>query len=125
MSQPAVAPAVAVVTRTKDRAVLLSSPLHVVVVSTAGSHVKVPEWEQVLSSGAVCLNMIHAAHALGYRAQWLSGWAAYDASARAVYGIGDGEKVAGFIHIGTNDQPQTDRDRPDVDALTSTWSATS
>ena len=107
----------------KDRAVLLSSPLHVAVVSKASPHAKIPEWEQVLSAGAVCLNMLHAAHALGYRAQWLSGWASYDATAKAAYGLQDGEAIAGFIHIGTNDEPQTDRDRPDIDALTSRWSA--
>ena len=107
----------------KDRAVLLSSQLHVAVVSRAGPHVKVPEWEQVLSAGAVCLNMLHAAHGLGYRAQWLTGWASYDATAKAAYGLRDGETIAGFIHIGSNDQPQEDRDRPDVDALTSLWSA--
>lgn len=105
----------------KDRAVLTSSPLHVAVVSCAREHPKIPVWEQELSVGAVCMNLVHAANAFGYRAQWLTGWAAFDPDACALYGLAGNERIAGFIHIGTNDAPQGDRDRPDVAALTSHW----
>jgi len=106
----------------KDRAILATAPVTVCVVGTARQHPKIPVSEQVLSAGAACLNMLHAAHALGFRAQWLTGWAAYDATAKAALGLTGNEAIAGFIHIGSNDEPQADRDRPDVAALTQRWS---
>ena len=106
----------------KDRAILATAPVTVCVVGTARQHPKIPVSEQVLSAGAACLNMLHAAHALGFRAQWLTGWAAYDATAKAALGLTGDEAIAGFIHIGSNDEPQADRDRPDVAALTQRWS---
>ena len=84
-------------------------------------HPKIPVWEQQLSAGAVCLNLLHAAQAHGFAAQWLSGWAAYDPTAAAFLGIKAGERVAGFIHIGSSDVPGIERDRPDVPALTTEW----
>ncbi|GAB5378412.1 MAG: nitroreductase [Acuticoccus sp.] len=93
------------------------APVVVAVVSTAAPHVKIPEWEQVLSAGAVCLNLLHAASAHGFSAQWLSEWVCYDDEARAALGIAADEKVAGFIHIGTPQVPPTERDRPDVARL--------
>ncbi|MFN0264014.1 nitroreductase [Tepidamorphus sp. 3E244] len=105
----------------KDREALTSSPVHVAVVSSPVDSPKVPEWEQFLSAGAVCLNLIHAANALGYSAQWLTGWASLDENARDLFNLEPGEKIAGFIHIGTNDNPQTDRERPDIAALTQVW----
>lgn len=90
------------------------APLVVAVVSRAAPHVKIPEWEQVLSAGAVCVNLIHAAAAHGFGAQWVTEWPAYDAAARAGLGIGEDEKVAGFIHIGVPTAPVTDRTRPDL-----------
>jgi nitroreductase len=90
------------------------SPLVVGVVSTAGPHVKIPEWEQVLSAGAAAMNLIHAAHALGFAANWVTEWVAYDAAAKAILGIGAEEKTVGFIHIGTPGEPPQDRPRPSL-----------
>ncbi|RAH98715.1 nitroreductase [Acuticoccus sediminis] len=101
----------------EERQRLTRAPLVVAVVSTAGPHVKIPEWEQILSAGAVCLNLIHAAHAFGFGAQWLSGWFAYDRDVLAGLGIGPDENVAGFIHIGTPEFTPSDRDRPDLAAI--------
>lgn len=80
---------------------LASAPLVVVVVSAAIPGHKVPEWEQWLSAGAVCMNLVNGAHALGYGANWLTGWHAYDAAATARLGLEDGQKVAGVVLIGT------------------------
>lgn len=99
------------------------APLVVGVVSAPVSHPKIPLWEQQLSSGAVCLNLVHAASALGFCAQWLTGWYAYDAEARAYLGLDAGEQIAGFIHIGTPKLPPAERDRPDVEDLTTHWIA--
>lgn len=100
-----------------DRVRFARAPLVVAVVSTAAPHRKIPEWEQILSAGAVCLNLIHAAAAFGYRAQWLTEWVAYDNEALAALGIRETEKVAGFIHIGTSDAVPADRARPDLSAI--------
>jgi nitroreductase len=92
----------------------LRAPLVVAVVSTAAPHVKIPEWEQVLSAGAVCLNMLMAANAHGYVANWRTEWIAYDDRALQALGVKPGEKVAGFVHIGSSDFSVPDRPRPDL-----------
>jgi len=88
------------------------APLVIAVVSRAAPHVKIPEWEQVLSAGAVCTNLLHAATALGYGASWLTGWAAFDRRVLDALGLAPTERIAGFIHIGTATETPTDRDRP-------------
>ena len=97
----------------------MRAPLVVAVVSTAAPHVKIPEWEQVLSAGAVCLNMLMAANAHGYVANWRTEWIAYDNQALHALGINPGEKVAGFIHIGSSEFPVPDRPRPDLASIVS------
>jgi nitroreductase len=97
------------------------APLVVAVVSCAAPHVKIPEWEQVLSAGAVCMNMIVAAGALGFAATWLTGWPAYDARFRAAIGLAEHERVAGFIHIGRAPAAVEDRRRPALAAIVTTF----
>jgi nitroreductase len=95
------------------------APVVVGVISTAAPHVKIPEWEQVLSAGAVCLNMLMACEARGYVANWRTEWIAYDEQALKALGVKEGEKVAGFVHIGSSDFPVPDRPRPQLsDILT-------
>jgi nitroreductase len=90
----------------------LRAPVVIAVVSRAGPHMKIPEWEQIMSAGAVCLNMVMAANALGYVSNWLTEWMAFDERAHCVLGVEPGEKVAGFIHIGSTDFPVVERPRP-------------
>ena len=97
------------------------APLVVGVVSRAAPHVKIPEWEQVLSAGAVCMNLIVAARALGFAATWLTEWVAYDARFRAAIGLAEHERVAGFIHIGRATAAIEDRPRPPLDAIVTTF----
>ncbi len=99
---------------------LTAPPLTILVLSVPVAGHKVPEWEQQLSAGAVCMNLEHAANALGYAASWITDWYSYDPEALALFGVGAGEQVAGFIHIGTLAEPSLERPRPDVAALT-TW----
>lgn len=101
----------------EERARFLRAPVVVAVVSRAAPHPKIPEWEQVLSAGAVCLNLVHAAAAHGFRANWLTEWFAYDRTALAALGVEENERVAGFLHIGSSDLTPSDRDRPDMDAI--------
>jgi nitroreductase len=99
-----------------------ATPLIVGVVSSPiAEHPKIPLWEQQLSAGAVCLNLLHAAQAYGFAAQWLTGWFAYDEAARRWLGLRPGERFAGLIHIGTPTAPPSERERPDVRAITTRW----
>jgi nitroreductase len=99
------------------------APLVVGVVSRADPAARKPEFEQVLSAGAVCMNLVAAATAMGFGAIWLTGWAAYDSRAHAVLGLAAGEKMAGFIHIGTTLRTPPERRRPDLAAITTRWGA--
>ncbi|MEM8796906.1 MAG: nitroreductase [Pseudomonadota bacterium] len=96
------------------------APLVVGVVSSARPH-KIPEWEQILSAGAVCLNLIHAAQAYGFKAQWLTEWYTYDDEAARFLGAEDGERFAGFVHIGTPTIDPVERARPDLATKTTYW----
>ncbi len=95
-------------------------PLTVAVVSRYVEG-EIPQWEQRLSAGAVCILLILAAQAMGYGANWITDWYAYDEAAGRLLGLAAGEKVAGFVHIGTPAEPPLERVRPDVLALTSVW----
>lgn len=95
-----------------ERTRFTRAPVVIAVVSTAAPHVKIPEWEQVMSAGAVCLNLLMAANAVGFVSNWLTEWFAYDERAYPLLGIKPGEKVAGFIHIGSTTFPAIERPRP-------------
>ena len=95
-----------------ERARLSRAPLVVAVVSRAAPHVKIPEWEQVLSAGAAAMNLVTAAHALGFAANWITEWYAYDRRVLDALGVGTNEKIAGFVHIGRPVKPPEDRPRP-------------
>ncbi|MES2860926.1 MAG: nitroreductase [Pseudomonadota bacterium] len=96
---------------------LTAAPTTILVISTAAPGPK-PVWEQELSAGAVCMNVEHAASALGFSSSWITDWYSYDADALPLFGVKDGEKVAGFVHIGTATEAPLERVRPDVSALT-------
>jgi nitroreductase len=97
---------------TKARESLTEAPLVVAVVSSPKQHPKVPAWEQQLSAGASALNIVTAATALGYGANWLTGWFAYDRDVMDRLGLQPHEQFVGFIHIGKSDRPKDDRPRP-------------
>lgn len=102
---------------------LLRAPTVICVVSCAATHVKIPIWEQELSAGAVCQNMLVAATALGFGAQWLTEWYSFDANVAAGLGLTGNERVAGFIYLGGHPGPQEDRVRPDLAERVSRWQA--
>lgn len=97
---------------------LRTPPLAIAVVSCAVEG-RIPEWEQVLSAGALCQNVLLAATALGFGGNWVTGWYAYDDRARAMLGLGAEERIAGFILIGTALESGPERPRPAVEAVTS------
>lgn len=92
-------------------------PVVIGIISAPKDHPKVPEWEQVLSAGAAAMNLLSGANALGYDAQWLSEWVAFDEVLAPKFGVKPGEKLAGFIHIGKKQMPKTERDRPQIGSV--------
>lgn len=96
---------------------LTRAPVVIGVVSRAAPHFKIPEWEQMMSAGAVCLNLLMAANALGFSSNWLTEWYAFDPEAYELLGIGKDEKISGFIHIGTAQVPPTERARPELEDI--------
>ncbi|QBX38472.1 nitroreductase [Brevundimonas sp. S30B] len=93
---------------------LTAPPVTVMVVSSPVASDKIPAWEQELSAGAVCMNLEHAASALGYAASWITDWYSYDPDAASLFGVKDGERIAGFIHLGSMAEPALERPRPDM-----------
>jgi nitroreductase len=100
-----------------ERTRLARAPLVVAVVSRAAQHVKIPEWEQVLSAGAAAMSLVLAAHALGYAANWITEWYAYDRGVLDALGLAPHERIVGFIHIGRPPGPPEDRPRPPLDEI--------
>jgi nitroreductase len=105
----------------KDRLRFSFAPVIVTVIAKLGPDEKIPEQERLLTAGCVCFALLQAAQAMGFGAQWLTGWAAYDPEIRGVLGIGVDETVAGFIHIGTAQMDAPERERPDPAALLTDW----
>ena len=95
-----------------ERRRLARAPLVIAVVSRAAPHVKIPEWEQVLSAGAAAMNLVIAAHALGFGATWITEWYAYDRAVLDALGLAPHEKIAGFVHVGRPTLAPEDRSRP-------------
>ncbi len=105
----------------KERTRFDHAPCIVAVLAHLTPGHKVPESEQLQSGSCVCFALLQAAHASGFGAQWLTGWAAYDPDIARVLGLIDHERVLGFIHIGTILTPQPERERPEALALLRDW----
>lgn len=101
------------------------APVVVAVISSIIVNPAVPEWEQILSAGAACQNLLTAANASGFSGQWITEWYAYDKQVCAALALNQGERVAGFVYIGTAQEPPEERDRPDLDEITTAWTAPS
>jgi nitroreductase len=106
-----------------ERRQFLPAPLVIGVLSTPKAHPKVPEFEQLISAGNVAFNLVHAAFALGFAAQWVTRWYAYDDAAATMLGARPGERFVGFVHIGTPTTTIEDRPRPALGDIVSHWQA--
>jgi nitroreductase len=102
---------------------LARAPLVIAVVSRAAPHVKIPEWEQIMSAGAAATSLVVAAHAMGYAANWLTEWYAYDRTVLDALGLAPHERIAGFVHIGRPAKPAEDRPRPPLDEIVTRYGA--
>jgi nitroreductase len=99
---------------------LKTPPLGVAVVSRPQLS-EIPEWEQLLSAAAVCTNLLYGATAMGYGANWITDWYAYDPDALQILGLEAGERVAGYIFMGTAREAPLERVRPEVETLVRRW----
>lgn len=97
------------------------APTLVVAISSPVEGTKIPLWEQELSCGAACMNLMIAAHALGFVAGWITGWATYSPEVLKAFGR-ENERVAGFIFIGTPSAELQERPRPSFEHAVSDWS---
>lgn len=105
----------------RERARFTRAPLVIAVLSTPKESPKAPVWEQELSAGAVCMNLLHACHALGFGAKWLSEWPCFRTEVAQELGGRAGDRIAGFIYIGTKTVEASDRDRPELAAVVSNY----
>src|ERR1700761_86515 len=103
----------------EERGRFLRAPVVIGVVSAAREQHKIPVWEQELSAGAVCQNILLAATALGFVGNWLSEWYAYHPVVKHRLGLKAGERIAGFIYIGTPKDELEERPRPELDKIVS------
>lgn len=101
----------------------LRAPVIVAVVSSPDPAHKTPVWEQELSAGAVCYNLLIAAQAAGWGAVWLTDWISYDDEVNAALGLSEGERIAGYIYIGSTDVKAPERPRPDMAVKVTAWEA--
>lgn len=90
------------------------------ILSSPKDHPKVPVWEQELSAGASAMKFLIAANAIGYDAQWFTGWYAFDGTLTKGFDLKEGERIAGFMHIGTRTMPKSERPRPEISQIFST-----
>jgi nitroreductase len=98
------------------------APCLIVALSAPVIESKIPVWEQELSSGAACMQLLNAAHAHGFVGSWLTGWPTYSAQVRAAFG-GAHERIAGFLFVGSPGRALEERPRPEFDAVVSHWDA--
>ena len=108
--------------RNQELARFSRAPLVIGVVSSPKPNAKIPQWEMFLSGGAAAMNLVIAANALGYGANWITNWYSDNEEGRALLGLAPHERVVGFIHIGSYDGPAPERPRPDVAKLYSDYS---
>src|SRR5262245_16080503 len=106
-----------------ERNRLARAPLVIAVVSRAGPHVKIPEWEQVLSAGAAATSLVMAAYALGFAASWLTEWYAYDRRVLEALGLKPEARIAGFVHSGGATKAADDRTPPPLDQIVTRYGA--
>lgn len=96
------------------------APALVVVLSAPVIGHKVPQWEQELSAGAACMNLLHAAHAMGFVGGWLTGWPAYSDAVRDLFGAAP-QRIAGFVFLGSPSRPLEERPRGDLSQIVARW----
>lgn len=104
-----------------ERKRFLPAPLTIGVLLSPKKSDIAPEWEQLLSAGNVCHNLLFGAYALGYAGTWVSRWFSIDTAAQQMLGARGGERFVGWVHIGTPKMVPEDRERPALETVVSRW----
>jgi nitroreductase len=105
----------------KDRNRFAHAPVVIAVIARLGPDEKIPESERFSSASCVCFALLQAAQDCGFGAQWLTGWPAYDPAILQLLGLGEDERIVGFMHLGTPKLEAPERERPDPRALLQDW----
>jgi nitroreductase len=105
----------------KEREKPLRAPVTIAVAAKIVQGHKIPEIEQLLSSGAAAMNILNAAHALGFGAKWVTGANCYDPEFRKAFGLDETDQLIGFIHVGTPGESASVMERPDPAAFVVEW----
>ena len=101
----------------------MRAPLIICVAARIREEIKIPSWEQQLSVGACCQNILIAANLLGFAGQWLTEWYSYDRIVNDKLGLENDERVAAYIYLGSADEKPAERDRPTLDGRVSRWAS--
>jgi nitroreductase len=104
-----------------ERKRFIRAPLVIAVVSRVRETRGAPEWEQILSAGAACMNLCIAANALGYGSTWITEWISYSKTFTEGFGLAANERIAGFVHIGTAKEKPAERERPLLSEIVTRW----
>lgn len=104
-----------------ERGRFMRAPVVIAVISKIVPNRVVPEWEQILSAGAACFNLCLAANAMGYATSWLTEWIAFNDTVRKALGLGENERIAGFVYVGTASERPEERDRPNLADIVTRW----
>lgn len=99
----------------------LRAPVVIAVISRVVTNPAAPDWEQILSVGAACQNLILAATALGYGANWITEWCGYSEGVRRLLRLAPNERVGGFVYVGTPKEKPVERERPKLDDIVTSW----
>jgi len=104
-----------------ERKRFMRAPLVIGVISRVRETRGAPEWEQILSAGAACMNLFIAANALGYGSTWITEWISYSKTFTDGFGLASNERIAGFVHIGTATEKPAERERPPLNDIVTRW----
>ncbi len=110
------------VARMKEMERFSRAPLVIGVINTPRAHPKIPDWEKFLSGAAAAMNLLLAANALGFGANWITNWYSDDEEGRRILGLAPDERVIGFVHIGSFSGDIPERPRPDIEKIVSEYS---
>ena len=108
-----------------ERNRFVRAPMVIAVVSRIVPRPGAPEWEQILSAGASAFGLCLAANAMGFGTSWITEWVAYSPRIRSALGLAEGERVAGFVYVGTPKEKPADRERPSLETIVTRWQAES
>lgn len=104
-----------------ERGRFLRAPTVIAAISSANPKARAPEWEQILSAGALCYNTCLAANALGFGTCWITEWIAYSPAVKAALQLEEHERIAGFLYLGRVSEKPEERERPELDDIVSYW----